>query len=304
MKTESFKVISKQDGLALDGLIISPEKPRLVLQICHGMCEHKERYIAFMEYLAKEGIACVIHDHRGHGRSVKAEKDLGYFYENGAEALVEDIHQVMKETKEKFEDIPYVLMGHSMGSLAVRCFIKKYDSEIDGLIVCGSPSANDMAGIGIQFIRFLQKIKGTRGRSKMIDNMVMGAFEKPFKEEHLKSSWICTDKSVVEAYNADPYCNYTFTLNGYEALMNLMIETYNPEGWSMGQKELPIHFIAGENDPCIGSTEQFHKAVQFLKNRGYSKVTAQLYKEMRHEILNETRKYKVFKDVLNFLNTF
>ncbi len=288
----------------MDGLIYAANEPKIVLQICHGMCEHKERYIPFLEYMAKNGVACVIHDHRGHGRSIRNDADLGYFYENGAVALVEDIHQVMGEAKNRFPGIPYILMGHSMGSLAVRCFAKKYDNEIDGLIVCGSPSANDMAGIGIQLIRTLQKLKGPHGRSKLIDSMVIGAFEKPFKEEHLKSSWICTDKGVVEAYNADPYCNYTFTLNGYEALMNLMIDTYNPEGWAMAKKELPIHFIAGEKDPCIGSTEQFHKAVQFMKDRGYSKVTAQLYKEMRHEILNETRKYKVYKDILEYLNTF
>lgn len=180
MKTENITIISKQDGLQLDGLIVAAEEPKAVLQLAHGMCEHKERYIPFMEYMAAQGFACVIHDHRGHGRSIKSDADLGYFYENGGEALVEDIYQVMEETKNRFPRLTYFLMGHSMGSLAVRCFIKKYDKDIDGLIVCGCPSANDMAGIGLSLVHFLQKIKGDHARSALADKLFSDGFEKPF----------------------------------------------------------------------------------------------------------------------------
>ena len=41
------------------------------------MCEHKERYYGFMEYLTGYGYVTVIHDHRGHGASVKDKTDLG-----------------------------------------------------------------------------------------------------------------------------------------------------------------------------------------------------------------------------------
>ena len=300
MKTEHISFVSKQDGLILDGIIVAPEKPKAVLQLAHGMCEHKERYIPFMEYMAEQGFACVIHDHRGHGRSVKADTDLGYFYENGAEALVEDIRQVMEETKKRLVGVPYILFGHSMGSLGVRCFVKKYDSDIDALIVCGSPSANDMADMGIKLIRFLQKFKGGYGKAKLVDGMVMGAFNKPFAKENLKNSWLSTDKNVVKTYNADPYCNYTFTLNGYEALLTLMKDTYSTEGWNVSNKKLPIHFIAGADDPCITNQEKFGHAVQFMKDRGYRNVTAKLYEGMRHEVLNEKNKAIVYKDVAEF----
>ena len=231
---------------------------------------------------------------------MKADMDLGYFYENGAEALVEDIHQVMKETKVRFAGLPYILMGHSMGSLGVRCFIKKYDSEIDGLIVCGSPSANDMADMDIKLIHFMKKFKGGHGKSKLVDGMVMGGFEKPFAKENLKNSWLSTDRAIVEAYNADPHCGYSFTLNGYEALLTLMKDTYSKEGWNVTGKDLPIHFIAGAEDPCITNKQKFKNAVQFMKDRGYSNVTSKLYDGMRHEILNEIDKEQVYADVAAF----
>ena len=44
------------------------------------MNEHKERYIDFMKYLAENGYASFINDHRGHGKSLKNEGDIGQFY--------------------------------------------------------------------------------------------------------------------------------------------------------------------------------------------------------------------------------
>ena len=71
------EVISKCDGLKLDIAYIVPEGEVLgVIQLSHGMAEHKERYFDFMKFLAGNGFACVINDHRGHGKSIKNNNDL------------------------------------------------------------------------------------------------------------------------------------------------------------------------------------------------------------------------------------
>ena len=99
-KTKFFKLRSEQDGLDLALMAVYPDgEVRALVQLAHGMCEHKKRYQKFMEYLAGQGCLCVINDHRGHGESVKKKDDLGYFYQNGDMALVEDLHQVSKWLK-------------------------------------------------------------------------------------------------------------------------------------------------------------------------------------------------------------
>ena len=120
---------SKQDGLKLHVLLMEPEQsPKGIVQICHGMAEHKERYEPFMQMLCSNGYISVIHDHRGHGKSVKDVVDLGYFYDDSGKAIIEDAHQVTTWMKERYgEELPYHLFGHSMGSLVVRCYLKKYD---------------------------------------------------------------------------------------------------------------------------------------------------------------------------------
>ena len=96
------------------------------------MSEYKERYLPFMEYMAKRGYVCVIHDHRGHGKSVRAMDDLGYMYGGGADAILKDIEVVNREMHQQLPDLPLILFGHSMGSLAVRAFARDHDDCIRG----------------------------------------------------------------------------------------------------------------------------------------------------------------------------
>ena len=80
---ETFTVPGAADGVQLSTLIIAPESPKAVLQLVHGMAEHKERYIPFMNYLSEMGYACVICDLRGHGKTVTDPKDLGWMGKGG-----------------------------------------------------------------------------------------------------------------------------------------------------------------------------------------------------------------------------
>ena len=65
----------------------------------------------------------------------------------------------------------------------------------------------------------------------------------------------------------------------------------------MTNPDLPVHFIAGAEDPCIISLKKFSEAVSFLRSRGYREVTSQVYPRMRHEILNEIGREDVWRDV-------
>ena len=95
----------------LDGLVVEPEEGvqrTALLQLSHGMSEYKERYLPFMEFMAEHGVVCVIHDHRGHGKSVKSEQDLGFMYGAGGAGLVEDLFQVTVWAKKEYPDLPYL----------------------------------------------------------------------------------------------------------------------------------------------------------------------------------------------------
>ena len=114
LRTIQYSFPSKADGLEISCLAVVPElerneKYRGIIQIVHGMSEYKERYIPFMEYMAERKYISVIHDHRGHGKSVRSKEDLGYMYGGGADAMLQDIHTVNCLIKDHFPGIPLIL---------------------------------------------------------------------------------------------------------------------------------------------------------------------------------------------------
>ena len=299
---EHIVIESQFDKLPLDTIIINPSHPKGIIQFSHGMCEHKERYFDFMGYLCKQGYVCIIHDHRGHGKSVYHEDDLGFFYENGHKGIVEDLHQLSLFIKERYPNIPLYLFGHSMGSLVVRCYLKKYDQDIQGLCVCGSPSQNPASKMGIQLARMISRFKNDHHRSSFIHKISFGSFNKAFG--NIENSWISSDQEIVDAYNKNPLCHFTFTTNGFESLFQLMEETYSVTDWNVCNPRIPILFIAGKQDPCIINVQKFNEAVDFIKQRGYTNVSAHLFDAMRHEILNELEHQKVYDYICKTINSW
>ncbi len=300
MNTLTLK--SSYDDLNLAVAYKEPEtEPAGIVQIVHGMCEHKERYNEFMEFLASKGFVCVIHDHRGHGASVKRPEDLGYMYAGGWKALVEDIEVVRKWSSEKWPGLKRTLLGHSMGSMAVRSYTKRYDNNIDKLIVCGSPSFNPAGGVAKFLANFFAKVKGDHYRPQLLQDLSFGSFNKPFRDEGFESAWVCSNRSVLEAYHQNPLCQFIFTANGFSNLIGLMKDCYSRKGWSMSNPKMPIMFISGADDPCRGNDKRHNRSVALMNKVGYVNITNIVYPEMRHEILNETDKQKVWTQVEKFV---
>ena len=302
--------VSGSDGLSLAVLRIEPDDSshiKGIVQVVHGMTEHKSRYIEFMKFLAQKGYITVIHDHRGHGDSVKSRDDLGFMYSGGYKALIEDTHEITREIKEYAygetgrDDLPFTLIGHSMGSLVVRCFIKKYDNEIDNLCVLGCPSERKDAAIGLKFVQLMEKIKGPRFRSKLVTHIITGSYNKRFKDDNIEKAWTSSDLNSVRRLNDDPDCGFIFTLSAYIEMIKLTLETYSDKGYEKKNPKLRIKFFSGKEDPCGISTEAIRNAMRHIRKHGYKNLSGKIYPGMRHEVLNEREKEKVWKDILKFI---
>lgn len=302
MKSETFSLNSARDGLELRALAVHPEgEARAVVQFSHGMCENKERYVPFMEYLAEGGYACVIHDHRGHGQAALERKELGYFGRDGALSLVDDMHQFTLEIRRRFPGRRIYLFAHSMGSLAARAYLPMYEGELSGVFLSGSPARNPAVGVGAALAKLLSRVQGAKKRNKLLKALSFGPFYRAFPES--KCAWLCTNPEVVAAYEADPLCGFTFTNNGFLALFRLMERAYRTRP-ATSVPDLPIHFLSGEDDPCRSGDRGFEHAVSCMLKRGYQSVTGRVYPGMRHEILNEREKRAVWADVLETLGAW
>lgn len=305
MQKREFTLQSKYDNLALSCAEYTAEgvtqtNAKGVVQIVHGMCEYKERYEGFIDYLTQNGYIVFAHDHRGHGGSVTANENLGYFGDKKGEAIVDDAALVTDEIRRLYPGLSVTLFGHSMGSLVVRAYIQKYEEKIDKLIVCGSPSKNSLAGFGLMLNGVISAFRGEKYRSRLMANASTGGGDDKFPGEG-KNAWLTRDKTVVEKYNADEKCNFVFSCNGFSNLLHLVKNAYKKKKYPAKNSDLPIFFMAGADDPVIGSEKKWLAAQQFLRDVGYKNVTGKLYPKMRHEILNELGKEEVYADALAFI---
>ena len=110
-----------------------------VLQIAHGVAEYGMRYAPFAEFMTEHGFAVVANDHLGHGLSAEKDADTLYFGpRDGWKHVVDDMYALRCRTKEKYPDVPYFLMGHSMGSFLTRTYLIRYPGTVDAAIIMGT----------------------------------------------------------------------------------------------------------------------------------------------------------------------
>ena len=298
--TSEFTFHSRIDDLNISVLVVRPEdKPKAVVQIAHGVCGCKEKFLPMMEYMAERGVACVAGDHRGHGHSIRAIDDLGYMYEGGYLALVDDMRMITQWIHSTFPATPVYLVGHSMGSMAARIYAKYDDSAIDGLVLTGSPSWNPFSRVGKMLAGLMCMIGLSHYRVTLIQRITSDRYNRRFSSEG-RLAWTCSDPKVRQSYTDNPVCNFVLTANGSYNVMCMMEETYNGR-WTVSNPQLPIFFISGSDDPMMGSERNFHESAQYICDRGYMNVTSAIYPGMRHEVLNEIGKEEVWNEILDFI---
>lgn len=306
MTFEELRVPST-DGLhdIYTRLYIPQGEPKGFVQFVHGMTEHIRRYDEIMKLLCEEGYIVFGHDHLGHGYTATDENELGYIAEtNGWEILIDDVHAVLRTIKERFPDInkKTVLFGHSMGSFVVRLTVQKYPADYDDLIVCGTGGKNPAAPFGLVLLRLIRLFKGSRHRSNTVQKLAFGSYNKSF-EGTSPYEWLTRDENVKKAYSEDKYCTFLFTVSAMQDLLRLNIKSNKQKWFESLKKDMNIFLISGSMDP-VGN---YGTGVQEVYNRiikaGHEKTKIKLYKDGRHEILNETNNKEVYKDISDFIKS-
>lgn len=264
------------------------KKPKAVIQIAHGMAETAQRYETFAKVLTKNGYIVYINDHRGHGKTAKIIENVGHLAEKeGFRCLVEDMYTLTNIIKKENEDLPIYLFGHSMGSFASQRYIMDYSNNLSGLILCGS---NGKQGIILNLAHLIinHEIKkyGRRFKSNKINNLIFGG-EIIRRNEKTKFDWLSRDKEQVEKYINDPFCGVVCSCGFFYDLVQGLKEIEDKENLKKVPLDIPIYIISGDKDP-IGKNGN---GVLRLRDRyiklGVKDVTCKLYKDGRHELLNE-----------------
>ena len=174
--------------------------PRAVVQIAHGMVEFIDRYDRFASVLADEGIVVYGHDHLGHGYSVVDKSDWGFFAENyGNRCVLEDMFTVQHLIRERHPDLPYFLLGHSMGSFLVRQYLHTFpEDRFSGVIILGTGMQPQwLLSLGYVISKLTKSIKGARHRSPFLTKLSLGSNNKFFKPNRTACDWLTRDEAIA-----------------------------------------------------------------------------------------------------------
>jgi len=268
-----------------DGLEIAyyrwraPARAGGIVQIAHGMGEHALRYAHVAEFLNQAGYHVYASDHRGHGRTAKNVESLGDFGNAGWDGLVADLVMVTKLARTREGGLPVILLGHSMGSFAAQQYVLDNSALIAGLVLSGSAAVDKLA------------IDPSREAD-------LTAFNQAFEPARTPYDWLSRDNAAVDAYVADKLCGFGINKRAMETMAAGASRLVNPAELTKIRPNLPIYIFAGDKDPINHDLEWLKPLAERYRAAGVADVTEKYYPQGRHEMLNETNRDEVMRDLL------
>lgn len=238
------------------------ENPIASLVIIHGFAEHLGRYDYVANKLCELGFNVYRFDNRGHGRTKSKRGHIDNFND-----YIKDTDIVIDLVRNENDKLNIFILGHSMGGFIASLYGIVYGNKINGQILSGAAT---------QTPEGINKFK----------SMSLKVLNKIVPKLRIKinlSSYICTDKKVIDDYVNDKYnlknasvrLYYQFVHEGINWL-NQNLEKYN----------CPCLILHGKEDKIISykASEMFYEKISSIDKE------IVIYDSLYHEILNESIK--------------
>ena len=273
---------------------------RAAMLIVHGMAEYKERYGKTAADMANAGIACYCYDQLGHGQTRTDESENGFFgQKDGVKNILNDVHAMVGLVKANHPGLKLVLLGHSMGSFIVRYYTTEF-ADIDALVVSGTSGGNPGCGPGILLCKASAKLHGPKYIDKFIDGIAMGGNSSKFKDEELpEQAWLSRDIEIRKDMREK---SFIFTVTGLKDMFEMLKYVSDKKWYEKYPKKIPVYLFSGSDDPIGDYGVGFMKVVNGLKDAG-ANIQYKLYKDGRHEMLNEINRDEVVADLVRYIES-
>lgn len=261
-----------------------PKHPKFGVFIIHGMAEHGLRYQRFMEVLETREILAMTMDLRGHGQSLRPTQDVGVLNKaDDFHVILADIYDAIKDAQNKFPDVQWTLMGHSMGSIFARAFALKYQGTVEKMIWMGTLPY--FSPFKITFVRALTGLISFLYPPPKRNHLLSFLLHHPLEKKHPGSAfnWLSKNPQNVDKYIKDPLSGYVYNTLFYQWFFRLIKEVNQSQSFENHLLE-SVYLIAGSQDPVIGSPAKIKKLME-----RYANLSSHFYfvPRARHEVLHE-----------------
>lgn len=201
-----------------------------------------------------------------------------------------------------YPELPFYMLGHSMGSYFLRRYITLFGEELAGAVIMGTGDQAFPLVIGGKLIsKFIGMIRGKEYQSAWMHQLVLGNYNRSFGSARTKNDWLSKDQDSVDSYCYDPFCNFKFTCSAYCDFFNIMLDLKLRRQEEQIPRSLPLFLLSGADDPVGEFGRGVKRVLKRYQQIGMNDVLMILYPNDRHELLNETDKKEVWNDILNWI---
>lgn len=220
--------------------------------------------------LARRHIFVFAHDHVGHGRSGGTRA-----FVNSMQTLVEDSIQHIKKVRQKFQDVPLFVCGHSMGGSVSALLALEKEIEVSGVVLIApalAPNPETATFFRVTVAKLL---------SKLVPR---------FPIAHVDLTLSCRNESEVQKMENDPLRHH-----GYFTARSVMCLLEGAEKVLKDTSAFacPFLLLHGDGDKVChvsGSKKLYEEARSTDKK-------LKIYEEAYHSLLHEPK--EVAEDVFN-----
>lgn len=297
---QSAYKITVEDGTTLE---VKVDKANIatygIVHIFHGMAEHMDRYETLVKALTHQGYDVIRHNHRGHGKEID-EKERGHY--DSMNQVVQDAFEIAQTLYDSEKGLPYIVLGHSMGSIIARLFVETYPNFANGLILTGTGQYPKWKGIPAgTSLKLISIFTGKRKRLKWVNQLVYKSFNKKIDQPRTESDWLSSQSTEVDKFVNDEYTGFLVSNQLIYETVKHMTRTANYSQLKKINKQLPILMISGKNDPFGEYGRGIKSLARKFKKAGIKHITVQLYANRRHEILFEVDQQMIWNHMFDWI---
>jgi len=250
---------------------------RGVVHFLHGVGEHALRYVHLAQALTSHGFALYADDHLGHGATGTASGTLGKLPERQNRAAVDAAEAVSRFVRDRHPGLPFVLAGHSWGSLLAQQLLLRAPHRYQGVVLTGTALA--LPGY----------LNG-------------GDLNKRFVGDETGLQWMSRDDDYRASFAADPLCFDIGAAPAWNLLGAAQLLSLPPAARRGRLDDVPVLIVVGSEDSLgFGGRGPRALASVYRRRAKLSDVTLRVYPGARHAVLDETNRDEIVAGILEWL---
>jgi alpha-beta hydrolase superfamily lysophospholipase len=273
-----------------------------VVQIVHGAAEYGGRYRRFANFLNRAGYRVYAGDLRGHGNTRVRSGQLGDAGPDAWNRFVDDQKRLADLIHRENPDRKVVMFGHSLGSSITQDYMTRYGDSADAYILSGTAYRPAPPK------ELLEAAEAAARAAPLGPSAIwasrFASFNAPFSGGKPGFAWLSRDPAEVRKYVDDPLCGFEFSNELTRDIFNGLAALREPAHEARTVRDRPVLVIVGDQDPVGDNGKAVRALLDVYRNLGLVDIDSRFYPGARHEVLNETHRDDVQRDVLNWLDAF